>query len=465
MDISAPKQERPIERIPGIERQWMAGALVYSLPGLMALFGWLLLGDFAWNARERAITPLAQLMLNSQGTSDTVIGLLIGSLPAAMGMFIAPIIGFRSDRFRSRFGRRIPFLFVSTPIASLAILGLASASSMGLWLHLILGEFSPGKFACFLSFFTFCWIGFEVAAIVSNTLFLALINDVVPKEVLGRFFGLFRIVSIAVGIFFNFFVMESAEEHLQSILTYLAIIYGIGFTVMCLRVRECPCPPVVLEEKREGFRASARRYFRECFSQRYYLWIFIAMAFANVAFAPVNLFSIFYAKSVGMSMDLYGKIIAGGFVCSLLVSYSIGSLADRFHPLRIAIASLLFYLPLCVWATIFARTPMTFAIGFIVHVFVSGLFFTGTASLGQRLFPQERFAQFASASQMALGLLTMLVPSVMGVILDLSEHNYRFTFFVGGALSALAVTAFLAVMKGFHRLGGDKGYQPEPVQV
>ncbi len=254
--------------------------------------------------------------------------------------------------------------------------------------------------------------------------------------------------------------MGKAEEHLCEILIGLAVIYGTGFTLMCLRVKEGEYPLASETENREGFLVSVRRYFRECFTHRYYLWLFGALAFASMAFTPVNIFSIFYAKSVDMSMDAYGKILAGGFVVSLLISYSIGSLADRFHPLRVALGSLFLYFPLCIWAVIWARTSGTFAFGFAAHVIISGVYFTGTASLGQRLFPKERFAQFASAGQMILGLLTMLLPPVMGMILDISGHVYQLTFFAGAILCFLAVAGFLVVMKYYHQLGGETAYHP-----
>lgn len=439
---------------------WTVGTLSYSSAGLVLLFCWLLFGDFAWTSRERAVTPLAQLMLKAGGASDTIVGLLAASLPAAMGMFVAPVVGYRSDRYRSRFGRRIPFLIVSTPLAAAAMIGIAFAPSVGSWLDRVLGASSPGLTVCFLAFFCVCWILFEIAAIVGNSLFLALINDVVPREILGRFFGLFRAMSLGVGAVFNFFLMGRAEHHLWEMFVGLALIYGIGFGLMCLRVKEGEYPPVPEEESREGFAESLRRYWRECFTHRYYLWLFGALAIAQVAFAPVNTFAIFYAKSVGMSIDSYGKALAAAFVISLVISYSVGALADRIHPLRVAILSLLLYLPLCIWAMVWAVSPGAFAIAFVAHVSISGIFFTGTASVGQRLFPKEKFAQFASAAQLVFGLLTMLLPPAMGIILDLSGHLYQLTFVAAAILCAASLAFFFIVLRFYNRLGGDSAYCP-----
>lgn len=445
---------------PGRKGIWTVGTLSYSSAGLVLLFSWLLFGDFAWNSRERAVTPLAQLMLKAGGASDTIIGLLAASLPAALGMFVAPVVGYRSDRYRSRFGRRIPFLIVSTPLAAAAMVGIAFAPAAGSWLDRLLGASSPGEPLCFLVFFCACWIVFEVAAIIGNSLFLALINDVVPREILGRFFGLFRAVSLGVGVLFNFFLMGKAETYLFEMLVVLALVYGIGFGLMCLRVKEGEYPPVPDEEAHEGFADSLRRYWRECFTHRYYLWLFGALAIAQVAFAPVNTFAIFYAKSVGLSMDSYGKALAASFMISLAISYSIGALADRIHPLRVAIASLILYLGLCIWAMFGAVSPNAFAVAFIGHVVITGIFFTGTASAGQRLFPKEKFAQFASAAQLVFGLCTMLLPPAMGLILDLSGHLYQLTFVVGGLFSVAALVFFFIVLRFYKHLGGDAAYSP-----
>jgi MFS family permease len=441
---------------------WSVGTLTYSLSGLVVLFAWLLMGDFAWNARERTVIPLTQIMLKAGGASDTLVGLLVGALPAALGMFLSPIVAYRSDRCRSRFGRRIPFLLISTPLATISMVGLAFASHVGQWLHQALGGNSPGFTPCFLTFFCLCWVVFEVAAITGNNLFLALINDVVPRAVIGRFFGLFRIVSLGVAIAFNFFLMGKAESHLLVMFLGLAAVYGLGFGLMCLKVKEGTYPPQ--EEKRLGLIAAGKQYFKECFYHPYYRWLFGASALAAAAFTPVNTFSIFYAKSVGMGLDYYGKALAAGFVGSL-ISYPIGLLADRVHPLRIAIASLFLYVPLCFWGVLFAKTPGTFAFGFAAHVIITGLFFTGTASLGQRLYPKENFAQFAAAAQIVLGLVSIVIPPVMGALLDGLGNHYPFTFLAGGIISFAAIVGFCVLLSHFKRLGGDEYYSPPVLEA
>jgi hypothetical protein len=65
----------------------------------------------------------------------------VGSIPAALGFFLGPIVSVMSDNHRSRWGRRIPFLLIPTPIATLSVCGLAFSPKLGTWLHEWLGAF------------------------------------------------------------------------------------------------------------------------------------------------------------------------------------------------------------------------------------------------------------------------------------------------------------------------------------
>ena len=94
---------------------WTVGTLTYTAAGLSAVFFWLLWGDFSLTLKDRSVPPTLQLLLESLKVSNAQLGLLLGSLPQCLGMIIAPIIAYRSDRHRGPLGRRIPFLIKFTP--------------------------------------------------------------------------------------------------------------------------------------------------------------------------------------------------------------------------------------------------------------------------------------------------------------------------------------------------------------
>ncbi len=168
------------------------GTLKYTRTALIALFFWLLLGDFAVSIRDRSVGPVVQLMLKSIGASDTAMAVLLSVIPQAITMILAPIVSYKSDRFRSRWGRRIPFLLIPTPIAAVAMIGLAFCPRLAHGLDHLLGGYSPGYKGCVLTLFAICWTGFEFAVVTATAVLGGLVNDVVPRNVLGRFYALFR---------------------------------------------------------------------------------------------------------------------------------------------------------------------------------------------------------------------------------------------------------------------------------
>jgi maltose/moltooligosaccharide transporter len=447
-----------------VPRTWRAGTLVYGAAGLTLLFLWLLLGDFCWMMKERAVTPTAQVMLREFNSPDWLVGLLVGSIPAGIGMLFGPFVSVCSDRHRGRWGRRIPFLLLPTPLVALAMFGLALTPSLGEWLHGYLGARSPGLMASRILVFSLFWTAFEVGTIIVNTIFVALCNDVVPRELIGRFFGLFRVVSLGAGIVFNFFLMGKVATHSMEIFIGLGLLYGIGFGLMCLRVKEGEYPTPPEAPLRRGTLAGpVVTYLRECYTTPFYLWLYAAFILGYAAASPVNTFSIFHARSVGMSDDLYGKCLAFSYTISLLIAYPLGILADRFHPLRLGLLATGLYAAVTLAGFLLPGTSNAFFIIFLLHTVLSGIYLTGTASLGSRLLPSSRFAQLASAVTIPMAFFFMVLPPALGTIIEVSGHQYRYSFLIGFLISIAGTFAYLILFLRFKRLGGDSGYVPPEV--
>ena len=446
---------------PG-RKLWTIGTLTYTTGGLVILFCWLLLGDFAWSMKERSVPWVVQLLIKNFEASDMVAGLLIGSLPQALALIITPVVSYRSDRHRGRWGRRIPFLVIPTPIAALSMVGLAFSPELGRMLHQSLGAMSPGENPSILITFAVFWTIFEVATMTANAVFFGLINDVVPKAVLGRFYGMFRATGLLVAMIFNFWLFGKAETHYTWIFIGIGLLYGVGFTLMCFKVKEgeYPPPPVPQPSRAGGFMAAVKTYFKECFTQPYFLWIYASIAFSWMAILMVNLFNLYFARSLEMSMDIYGKYLAATFLISFTLSYFLGALADRFHPLRLGLLAMGLYAVVTFTAQLFIAGPRSFGIALIAYGVMSGSWQTLTASLTLRLFPQSRFAQIDSARALVSSLGMMLVGPVMGRFLDLTGQDYRHVYMASGGMAVLAVLSGLVVYAKFKQLGGPENYVP-----
>jgi MFS family permease len=441
-------------------RTWSAGTLTYTTAGLVVLFCWLLWGDFAWALKDRAIPPIVQTLLKKFGASDMTAGLLFGSLPPALGLILGPVIAYKSDRYRSRLGRRIPFLLVSTPVAVLGIVGMAFSPAVGVQLDKWLGPHSCGPDACVLLLLGLCWMFFEFATVIANGLFGALINDVVPLAVMGRFYGLFRALSLIAAMIFFHWGYVMVDTAYVWIFLGMGTLYGVGFMSMCLTVKEGEYPPPPPAEKRslKGIILGIRTYFEECFGHAYYWWYFLALAIAGLATGPVNLYSIFYSNSIHMSAGTYGDCLVLTYAVSLILAWPLGWLADRVHPLRIGIVVLILYAIVTLWGGIFAVDSRTFAIALVAHGIVAGTWSTTTASLGQRMLPKAEFAQFASAGGILANVFWIMLAPLSGYLLDHLHHDYRYTFFMGFTLAILGLIGCVIVHGKFMAHGGPKNY-------
>ena len=457
--------EAPAFPHPG-RKTWSVGTLTYTFPGLGAVFVLLLLGDFAWSMRDRSVGPMAQWYLGPKhlNVPNLVFGLLISSFPALIGLVLGPVISVKSDRHRGPWGRRIPFLLVTTPMAAAGMLGLAFTPVITDWVHAHFPSENPlvAPLVCFGVF----WTLFEIASIASQSVFGGLINDVVPHALLGRFHGLFRAVSLIDGMIFNYWIMGKVPTHFTLILCAIGIFYGTAFMWVCLKVKEgsYPPPPPLPASPHDNIgvtvAANVKSYFRETFSNPYYVWVFVMLTASGLCFAPVNTFAISFAGSLGVNMDMYGKCVALTFLISLVLSYPLGLLADYLHPLRLAIATVFGYLLTTIWGWNFAHDAHSFLIAWVLHGVLSGCYYTSAASLGQRLFPQSKYAQFASGAGILGAPASMALAPLVGSLIDATGSVYRYTFVVGAALCIVSLIAGIRVYGKFVRLGGPRNYLP-----
>lgn len=451
--VPTAKLEHPVGKV------WRAGTLTYSSGGLASLYGWLLWGDFSWQLKERT-GPMIQVMLGEFKASDFVTAMFLISLPAIITMTLGPIIGHWSDRYRSSRGRRIPFLLVTTPIAGIALIGVACGPLIGTWLHRCLGWSANSLNTTVLAVMSACWICFEIATVTANTVFGGLINDVVPRELIGRFFGLFRVISLGVGILLFYYLMGYVREHYVPILMALGVIYTVGFSLMCLKVKEGEYPPPPRGGP-GGFQSligTVKSFGRDCFAHPYYLTVFAFMALAMTSFIPVNLYMVFAAEHFGLSLASYGKFMAILFAGSLVLAYPLGWMADRFHAARVGLTCLTLYAVVTGVAYFLVRGPMSFGFMLVSHGLLSASYMTGVSALGQMLFPREKFAQFSAAAEFMRSLGAVIASPLVGALLDWLGRDYSYTFGLSSLLAVISLFVGVRMFRRFLALGGPGHY-------
>lgn len=390
--------------------------------GLLVLCALLLIGDLGWSLRERSVQELFKVHLMRFSQDATLLNILIGAMPALIALTLGPMIGAWSDRTRSRFGRRIPFVFGTAVVTAIGMLGMA---------------FSRGLIGLAVS-----WTIFEMATIVGNPLFLALINDTVPRHLLGRFFALFRIVSLATGAgFFAMFFRNELVDVFQPLLVGITAVYLCCMLLVCWRVREPACEAPVQGGGWLPVQQGDVQWGR----------LFAAVSVGAVAVLPININALNACAQFGADANDFGAAIALTYAFSILLAWPVGWLADRYHPLRVGAVVLSAYAVcmLVAWRLVDGRTGFLFAL--VMHGVLAGCYLTGTVSLLPALLPRERFSQLAALSASLTALLVVVSTVGLGAVLDATGRDYRQLYLAGAISAGCGVLLWRGLLKRYLR--------------
>lgn len=418
---------------PSPEAEASASSGVISRPpiraGLAALFFWLLWGDFCYIIMESVAPNVLPLRLRELGASNTLIGLVMTTIPMALNFVLNPVVSTWSDRHRGKRGRRIPFLLATVPAISLTLLGVGWAPEIGGWLHRVLGGLAegmdPARFG--LGVLVAMVTLFALFNVVVNSVFWYLFNDVVPEHLLARFMSLFRMVGTLSTSLFSFLVFPHAESHAAFIFTGAAVLYCAGFGLMCLKVREPAYPPAAPLSEGGGLLAKIVGYGRECHGERVHRFLFAAAAGWAGAFMATQPFLVFFYRATGLTLEQIGMVMGAGNLSLAVCIVGSGWLADRFHPVRIVLLGMLLTVVLVLpaqmlWLVTTPSPAFTYRFWLVLSVLVAApvgaLVGVWDPPLFMRIFPRERYGQFCSANAMWRSVSLVLHGLVLGFVFD-----------------------------------------------
>src|SRR3954469_5323575 len=135
-----PSGTAKLDATPAAPKTWRVGTLTYTPFGLLSVFFWMLWGDLCVNIMETIIPRIVPLQLARVGAMAATIGLVTSSVPAGVELVINPFVSTFSDRFRSRLGRRRPFILVCTPILALCLMAVGFSDMAAPQIHAALGR-------------------------------------------------------------------------------------------------------------------------------------------------------------------------------------------------------------------------------------------------------------------------------------------------------------------------------------
>lgn len=442
-------------------QEYTVGTLHYRLPKLLAVCIYLLWGGFFYSMLSYVLIPtLLPLALNRFGAGGALIGLICGSIPAAMNMVMSPVLGASSDRMRSRWGRRIPYLMFSVPFVTVFMVMVGWTPEIAGRLHRTLpgGLISPGGLGIML----IC-VGsvlFQFFNLIVGNIYYWLMPDVLPHCVIGRFFSLVNVVIALAGFVFNYFLLRYARDYAPWVFTLVGILFLASFLPVCLLVKEgeYPPPPPMSDRKTAWYvrlAQSIARYCSECFGKAFFVVFFTGTALNQVSTACRNMFNpLFATRELGLTEEQFGRIMGIGSLCSIGAMLLAGYLIDKWHPLRVYILTGFIIIFLNIFGYFFVVDYSTFlVVGILVVIIYSLQNLTGLPMM-VALMPEERFGQFASANSLVNCLLMILANYLGGVAVDL--WGYRFMFIWDFIFTVFAMGAMAYVYLAWRR----NGYRP-----
>lgn len=408
--------------------KFTVGTLVYDKRALYLLFFWLMWNDFSYMLGEQ-LNSLTTVLMRDRGASYTLIT-AFATVGGLFGMWINPIFSTWSDRFRSPYGRRRPFLITVAPIAALTVIGIPFAPEFYHYLMRFEGMAAILNLIPINGEVLFIGIARIVDsffAAIMAAIFSYLYWDVVPQSVLGRFNSIAKIVTVAAGMAWSFLIVGYAEHHPKEVYIAVSLVCTAIYVLSLIMVKEGEYPPPEPRKTKNVFEPILD-YVKDCYSKPYFLWIFASMLFYQTGNQGNNFVFFYLREDLGMDLGATGWVqgIASGVVTAfgVLLGYSAGSLIDRFKPIRVVpmalfVGSLLALVSFFVISDKVSAAVMASLVG--INNFVFGV---ALGAVTVQLFPREKLGQFCSAQAFFYQtILMVLSPLVVAPFFDWLKFN------------------------------------------
>ena len=406
------------------------------------------------------------LSLSQFDASGATIGLIVGSIPSAMNFIMNPILSTTSDRTRTRWGRRIPFLVTATPFVAGFVILLGWTPQIAELLHG--AGFLPSVRLQTLGILllAFCAVLFQFFNLIVGSIYYYIFADVIPHRFIGRYMAAMNIGGMVTQLVFNLWVMPSVTDHLPWVYTVVGIAYFVTFMLMCVFVKEGKYPPAERPEN-EGLPLWLRiynwvaLYFRQCYRHPFFIFLFLGTALNNASTTCRQVFNLLFAtRELGMDAAQYGKVMAVGAFVSMGVIMLTGWIMDKIHPLRVFLASGVIVILANIWGYYFVFDYHSF---FTVGIAIIAVYAIQNVSNGPvfvALFPPEKYGQFCSANAMLNSALLIFANYLGGIAIDL--FGYRFIFVWDTLFTIAATVSLIYVYIKWKQYGGAEHYVAPP---
>ena len=469
-------------------KTYQCGTLTYTLPRLLFVLFWVVVGSAVIAVGTQLPGIMLPVQLKELGVSETMKVFLLTTIGQVLNMTVCPYIGVASDWHRGRWGRRIPYIFLSMPpiVLSLVMFGLSGQIGNRLAGWTGAAPTTMTALAIGLTMFLFQFFNMWV-----NSVIWYIFNDIIPVKFFGSAMAAFKIGLTAGPSLFHYFLFQYAANHPTMLYIGIAVLYAVGVGLFCLFVKEGEYPPLTDEQLAAKRKPLAERLFgkfrglgtfvKESFCGRIYVYRYLFTIFLACATCSA-IFSLYLNQELGLTDDLIGKMngLTGiiGTVGVLVVSVLAAEVVNRWHPIRVEIYYYFYIVAMTpFWLRwLFGTLPPKTLVGITIagsacSLCLNGIYQVCNLPAQMLLFPKSRFGSFCSMQALVRSTCFMFISVLCGGAFDLikahfaasvGNANFAFRFVMPWAIPWYLAAATLGVLlyREWGRHGGLKNYAP-----
>lgn len=383
--------------------------------------------ESTWNFYDSQVPAL----LRDHLSSAALVGLLMG-MDNLLGIFVQPWIGNRSDRTRTAWGRRIPYLVVGMPLAAVLFVLIPHAASSLLPLVAVMFAY----------------------ALVTNTLnpvSTSLLPDFIGPERRSRANAAVKVATSLTIIVAALVSLLVVDDHPNVAFAIPAALMLVSVVVLGLTVRDSESPAyqaALVEDEQRGTSDDERPRARDAVldilrdSDRTRLLLVVAILLFGAAWAASRaLITPYGMETLGLSRGDAGGLTLPSGVAFLLAAFPAALLAERVGRLRVmAVGMTVFALALVVGT--FFQSPTGTVVAFSFAAAGAAGFMINAVVVLWNLAPSPSLLG-TYAGLYTLGWATggFLGPALVGLMVDLTGWDLMLLdIALVAAIAAVVVT-------------------------
>ncbi|OAM90601.1 MFS transporter [Termitidicoccus mucosus] len=396
----------PNAAAPGLSSPEMMA--YYGNRGLMwRNFSMILLLNLGWAVSFTVINPLIQLRLNNAGVSEAGIG-NIGAVNHWVYCYAVMFFAWKSDHTVTRFGRRIPYLFLSAPFIVFAIV-----------------------------MFPFCELKWVLIGLALLQMFfmdikaatIPLLNiDCMPRKLLARMDAPSKMAMAAL----SFLALRHGMKLSDQSETLPFLLAGAILVATTLIGGFAIKEPPVRNPSTEGFRPFSAMKIAWRDKRAVVLMISVSL-FETFQIAFVTWVWLYAQNALGMTRAQTGLCVSWGILFSMCAAFPLGWLIDRVSPYRL----LPVFCLICAGAAycvLHARTPLFLTLAACLS-YTLNVFYGASDIMVYRNAAPAEIGSVTSTNSFLRGAYRGVMALLMGHLISRSGGCYDYVFILAAALT------------------------------